>query len=358
MRICFFADGESFHTNRWCRHFQEIGHEVHLITFKKVVIPNIHVHAVDSGNIRVKGGNGKVLLKFPKVKKIVRQIEPDIFHALYATSYGITGAFCKYHPYIITALGSDILVTPKGSWLMRKLLLFSFKKADLLTVMADHMKTASINIGANPDKIMVLPFGIDPKVFNAENKEIEKEFFTITSTRNLEPIYNIPHIIKAIAMAKNRIPNLRLNIIGWGSLQDELELLVKELELENVVSFIGRVDQYEMATYLKQSHVFVSTSLSDGNNISLNEAMACETFCIASNIPANTQWIDHGQNGFLVEIDDVEKLASYFVEVHANYELLQNKAVPISRVKLQEKGIWSNNMDIMEKEYKRLASIK
>ena len=36
MKICYLADGESIHTKRWCTHFADLGHEIHLITFKEV----------------------------------------------------------------------------------------------------------------------------------------------------------------------------------------------------------------------------------------------------------------------------------------------------------------------------------
>ena len=86
MKICLFADATSVHSIRWCTHFHELGHEVHLISFKTNDIPSVQVHVVDAGPISVRGGNWKVLLSFRKVKKLLKQIQPEIFHSLYATS--------------------------------------------------------------------------------------------------------------------------------------------------------------------------------------------------------------------------------------------------------------------------------
>ena len=355
MKICFFADSESIHTVRWCNHFHELGHEVHLISFKEVILPNIHTHTVDSGNIREAGGNWKVLLKFRQVKKIVNQISPDIFHALYATSYGITGSLCGFHPYVITALGSDILISPKSSRIYRFLLKYAFSKTDLITVMSDQMKIETEAIGVPLEKIFTLPFGIDPTVFNANNRELDKDRFVITSTRNFEYIYNIPHLIKAVAKVKVKIPSIKLNLIGAGSLEQDLKDLVKQLNLEDYVTFFGKVPQLKIVEVLNHSHVFVSVSLSDGNNISLNEAMACETLCIATNIPANTQWIQHNENGFLIAINDVNSLAEYLLEAFENYDDFQKKAIPINKKLIEEKGIWANNMKQMEGYYKQLT---
>lgn len=358
MKICFFADGNSIHTVRWCNHFFEQGNEVHLITFNDVQIPNIHVHHLNSGKINVTGGNWKVLLKYRSVKKILRQISPDVFHALYATSYGITGALCGYHPYVITALGTDVLISPNQSKLYKVLLKFAFSKADWITAMADHMKMAIEKLGVPSNKIATVPFGIDPTVFYEMNEQLSSEKFVITSTRNFEKVYNIPHLIKAVAKAKIKIPTIHLNLIGAGSLKSEIETLIDEKNLQNNVTFFGKIPQKEIAKILNQSHLFISVSLSDGNNISLNEAMACGTFSIATDIPANTQWIKDAENGFLVPIDGVDELSEKIIQVYTDFEVLQLKANPINKKIISERGIWFNNMKIVEDKYKTLSSKK
>jgi glycosyltransferase involved in cell wall biosynthesis len=358
MRICYFADGESIHIIRWCKHFASLGHEVHLISFKDVKIDNVKTHFISSGNIAVSGGNWKVLLKFTKVKQLLKEIQPDILHAHYATSYGVTGALCGFHPYVITALGSDVLISPKGSMIYRILLKFAFSKADWITAMADHMRNAMIDIGVDPAKTDTVSFGIDPKIFNDEGREVSGDKFVITSTRNFEPVYNIPHLINAVAIAAEKIPNIHLNMIGSGSLKNEIEELVKQKGLTNRVTFYGKVPQSEIAKILKQSHLFISVSLSDGNNISLNEAMACGPVCIATEIPANTQWIEDGMNGFLVKINDVESLAKKIVNSCSDFESISERMLPINKKIIAEKGIWENNMRAVEEKYKSLTGKK
>lgn len=356
-KICFFADWQ-IHTIRWCSHFSNLGYEVHLITLKPVEIPNVIVHLVDTGDIKVTGGNWRILFKYRKIKKLLREISPDIFHSMYATSYGITGALCGYKPYLITALGSDVLISPQQSKMYRFLLKFAFSKADVITAMSDHMKQMIQQIGVPANKIMTVPFGIDPKVFNKIGAEVNPDKFIITSTRNFEEVYNIPHLIKAVALVKDRIPGIHVNLIGRGTLQGAYEALIKEHQMEDLFTFFGKIPIEEVASALKQSHLFVSVSLSDGNNVSLNEAMACGTYSIATNIPANTQWITDHENGFLVEIDNVEQLAEKIMEVYENYETLQLKAQPINDRIIFERGLWSNNIKVVEEKYQQLIQQK
>ena len=359
MRICYFADGESIHVIRWCKHFASLGHEVHLISFKNVTIENTTTHFIDTGNIAVAGGNWKVLFKFREVKSLLKKIKPDIFHAHYATSYGITGALCGFHPYVITALGSDVLISPKESFIYRLLLKYAFSKADWITAMADHMKIVIEKTGVSSKKVDTVPFGIDPKIFNDASRKLDKEKFVITSTRNLEPIYNIPHLILAVAKAKEKIPNIFLNLIYISySLLNDIEILIEKSGLKQHVKFIGEVPQTAIADILSKSHLFISVSLSDGNNISLNEAMACGTFCIATDIPANTQWITDGENGFLVKINDVEGLADKIVTSYHNYASLQEKAVPINKRIIEQRANWATNMKKVEMKYQSLIQNK
>jgi glycosyltransferase involved in cell wall biosynthesis len=162
-----------------------------------------------------------------------------------------------------------------------------------------------------------------------------------------------------VAKAKEIIPKIHLNLIYVScSLLNEIKNLVDQKGLKQFVTFYGEVPQTKIAEVLNQSHLFISVSLSDGNNISLNEAMACGAFCIATDIPANTQWIKDGVNGFLVKINDVNGLSDKIITSYNNYETLQQNAIPQNKKMIQERAIWGNNMKRVEEKYKILIQHK
>jgi|SRR6185312_6432710 len=355
MRICYLADADSIHTKRWCIHFASLGHEVHLISFKKGGIEGVHFHFVDTGNISVKGGNWKVMFKANKVKSLVREINPDVLHAMYATSYGVVGALSGFHPYIITALGSDVLISPQQSILYRLLVKFALKRADLVTAMAEHMREIIIAMGINPGKVNTLVFGIDTAIFNHTKRVPPANKFVITSTRNFESVYNLQLLIKAVQLVSKEIPNLEVNLIGAGSQREELEKMIADYKLVKSVKFFGKVSQTEIADTLNKTHLFTSTSLSDGNNISLNEAMACGTVSLATDIPANRQWIKEGVNGFLVPLHDEKYLADKILYVYRNYTQMQKSSIEFNDKIIEEKATWVKNMVIVENIYTQLS---
>lgn len=355
IKLCLLADGESIHVIRWVTHFASLGHEIHLITFKNVSIKGINVHFIDAGSINVGGGNWKVLLHYRNVKRIIKAIKPDLLHAMYATSYGIVGALTGFHPYIITPLGTDILISPQQSFIYKILLQYALGKADYITSLAPHMTDAMKKLGVPESKIGDMIFGIDTSVFNQRNRKLPADQFVITSMRSLEPIYNISHFIKAIALVKSQIPGLKVNIIGVGSLHDELKALARDLKINETINFLGKVSQNEIVEILNQSHICVSVSLSDGSSLSLLEAMACGAYPIATDILANHQWLKEGVNGSFVKINDVKGLADCMMDAYNNYDRLINKALQENHKIIEQRGAWKTNMQRMEQKYEELV---
>lgn len=358
LRIAVLADAESIHARRWCQHFSQAGYEVHLLSFKQAELEGVHCHFIDAGTIQVAGGNWRVMLKYKEVKAILRHIKPDVLHSLYATSYGMVGALAGFHPYVVTPLGTDILISPKQSVLYKYLLKYVFKKADVITTMAPHMTQAMHEMGVNPAKIQEVIFGINTTIFNRKKHQLPQGVFRISSIRNFEEVYNIPHFLKAIAKVKPKIPNLEVKLIGSGSLRDQLEQLCKELQIDDVVEFLGKVPQAKVVELLNTSHVAVSVSLSDGNALSLLESMACGVYPVVSDIPANRQWINDGLNGRIVGTNDVDGLAEALLHAYMNYTSIIGKAIEVSDQLIAQKGTWQANMQKMEMIYKLLAAEK
>ncbi len=358
MKLCFLADAGSIHTRRWAGYFSGKGYQVDVISFNPGAVPGARVHVVGGGKINPSGGNWKVLFNMGSVKQLLREIKPDVLHAHYATSYGLVGALSGLRPFVVTGLGSDILVTPDKSILYRVLTRYVLHKADHITAMAPHMEHKILSFKIPPHKVSVIMFGIDPRIFNPAHRSIPENKFVLVSTRNFEPVYNIFSILKAVSKIKNEIPGIELIMIGTGSQRSEIENACRDLEISDRVRFTGRIPQAEIAEHLNAAHVFLSMSYSDGNNVSLNEAMACNVFALASRIPANTQWIKDGENGFLIQPDDVDGLAEKILYVYRNRLFLPDRFSVLNSNIIQEKALWEKNMERMKGIYEKLTHDK
>ena len=115
MKVLLLSDINSPHTEKWAIKLSQRGLEIGIfslsndITGKFDKIPNIHVFtplkfekSIFNSNIIYKSRYIKAL---PYLKKTIKQFNPHILHAHYATSYGLLGALIKFHPYIISVWG-------------------------------------------------------------------------------------------------------------------------------------------------------------------------------------------------------------------------------------------------------------
>ncbi len=350
MRICYLANAASIHTERWASHFARRGHEVTVVSLTNAHIPGVDVRWIGPDpNIR---GRVAYLLALPRLRRLLKRLKPDIVHAHYAGGYGLTAALCGFRPLALTAWGSDVLILPRTSCLMRSLVRFALRRANLVTSMAQHMTSAIRGLGVPEERVLTLPFGVDTDVFHPLDRRGSAPYagLTIVSTRHLEPLYNVGLLVEAMPAIIAAIPGVKLMLIGDGSERARLQARVDELNLTARVTFLGRKRPAEIAGYLSDADLFVSTSLSDGNNVSLNEAMACGAFPIATDIPANREWIQHGQNGFLTDLHDPRTLARLAIQALTRPALRATASAANWEI-VQRRGSWASAMEIMEKHY-------
>jgi glycosyltransferase involved in cell wall biosynthesis len=129
------------------------------------------------------------------------------------------------------------------------------------------------------------------------------------------------------------------------------------MKLESHIHFHGHVDHQVLAGLLAGSDIFVTPALSDGNNVSLNEAMACGCFPIASNIPANSQWITDGVNGYLYPAGDVTRLADA-IEMAIDKTELRLSARTANRAIVETKVDWRICVKRMDDIYQQATGGK
>lgn len=362
MKICFLSCANSVHGYKWIKYFAEQGHEVHWIFLS----PNMYepIEHVTYHEIQQQFFFGVAFLKaVRKVKQLLKAIKPDVLHAHYAGTYGLVGALSGFHPLVLTAWGSDVLLCSKNI-IKRPLIQFALNKADLITCDANHMKNAMENLGINREKIKLIYFGIDTKKFQPMEKTtilldqfgVKQDDFVVISLRNLEPIYNIETLIKAVPDVLKMMPNVKFIIAGAGIEKEKLKQLAESLNVANSIIFIGKYSNDHVSHYLNASDVYVSTSLSDaGIAASTAEAMACGVPVVVTNSGENEQWIDHGKNGFIIPMRDSNQLAEKICFLLKNESLRKQIGIKGRDIIVHRNDYW-NEMAKMENLYKSLVA--
>lgn len=362
MRICYIAPAESIHTQRVANYFAKSGHEVHLISSRFIdgydgrvkmyplvrLLPQIwRVSIYPSG----------IICLF-QVRQLINRIKPDIVDTHYISFNAYFGAISGFHPLILTAWGSDILVAPKQNPVRRFLTRQTLRRADHIVCYAPFVKDEMEKLGADPGKIGIILIGVDTERFKpVPQKEglrrrlgMADSSPMVISTRSLAPVYDVETLIKAAPLVLKDIPQVRFVIAGGGEQQRYLESLVDRLGVSDSVRFVGWLPPDELATYLAASDIYVSTSLSDGTSSSLLEAMAWELAPVVTSIPGNQPWVKDGENGFLFPAGDHNMLAERIIYLIRNREP-RAKFGKVSREIIREKAEFTTEMEKLEKLY-------
>ena len=346
-RVLYVSDAKSVHTQRWAEHYRDQGVDVHVASFRPATIQGVQVHVLPTFGL----GRLGYFLAVPLLRRLATRIAPDVVHAQYLTSYGFLTALAYLRPLVVTAWGSDVLISPRESRVMRWLASYAVRHADAVTSVAEHMNGAIASLGFPIDEVVAVPFGVDtqrfvpPAVPRSETSPLR-----LICTRNFGPIYSVHTLVSALREVGMHGLSLAVDLVGEGPLRRELEREVERAGMGSCVTFRGYVDHAYLAQLLGQAHMFVTPALSDGNNVSLNEAMACACFPIATDIPANAQWIDHGVNGFLYPAGDTTRLAECILWAAGDPGLRASAGV-INRAIVESRADWRMSVARMNSTY-------
>ncbi len=153
----------------------------------------------------------------------------------------------------------------------------------------------------------------------------------------LKAYKSIDVLIRAFARVLLRIPDAQLVIAGSGEEEKSLKQLVSELELEDQVTFAGKVSEPEKVSLLQRAWLFVNPSFMEGWGITTIEANACATPVVASNVPGLRDSVRNPHTGYLVEHGNVEKFAERMIDILGDTALRQRMSV--------EAMAWANRFD-------------
>jgi glycosyltransferase involved in cell wall biosynthesis len=339
------------------KYFADRGYDVHLVTFDKTE----EIRGVEVRKLRYLS-KFAYPIRILKVMKAVSDVDAHVLHAHFVSHYGVYAALTGFKPLVVTAWGSDVLIEPKKSIIKKYLVKYVLKRADLITCDAEHMKEALKHLGAAPEKVTLIYFGVDTRKFSPREKSEDLKAKlaiydspAVISLRSLEPLYDVKSLIEAIPLVLEKIPETKFVIAGGGSEERALKNLAASLGVSNSVRFIGFVPNDELPKYLTSMDVYVSTSLSDaGIAASTAEAMACGLPMIITDVADNRKWVQDGVNGFIIPVRDPKLLAERIVYLLKN-ENVRKEFGTTNRKIVEERNDYYKEMAKMADIYEKLV---
>ena len=339
------ADAASPHTLKWVEGCQKLNWDITVISHWPGTIPGARVIVHP---LTLRG----FLRNAPKVRRLIREINPAIVHAHQFGAHALYAWFSGCGQLIITAWGSDLLVRPKKSRFFRFLVKFLVQRAVLITADSNQVVATLMRLGAAPEQILTFPLGVRRDEYEDLTKSTMPEHPVICSPRFHEPLYNQRVVLEAFRRVITEYPQAELWFLGDGSQTRELQDLTEKYHLERV-RFWGRLSHPEFLKQLASSTVVVSIPSSDATPVTLLEAMAAGKFPVVSDLPVYRDWITDGVTGLICLIDP-DSLAATLRRALSDQELWR-RAARLNRDLIVAEGIWEDRFQEMLERYKTLV---
>ncbi|MEM2661460.1 MAG: glycosyltransferase family 4 protein [Nitrososphaeria archaeon] len=192
---------------------------------------------------------------------------------------------------------------------------------DIIVTVSEYVRSYLINRGINPEKVYVVPTGIDIDKFNPDlvKSNLKKELGL--SERN--PLVGTVAVLRkkkghhilleAIPEVLKHIPETVFVFVGNGPQRKNIEEKIKQYGLSKSVIMLGHRD--DIPQILKSIDLFVLPTLQEALGTSFLEAMAMGKPVVGSDVDGVREIIDNGVNGYLVAPNNPYLLASKIIEL-------------------------------------------
>jgi glycosyltransferase involved in cell wall biosynthesis len=363
MKLCFIANPNTTHTRRWLAYFAERAHDVHLIAEHQpeTAFPDVAVHDLTTTTNTRKL---RYLIWSKTVRRLVRDLQPDVLHAHQITSAGWLAWAANYHPLVVTPWGTDLYQHPQRSplarWLARRVL----SVADLVTADSVDLLNQAVGLGADPNRSQIIQWGVDLSFFSPTDDlfALRRRLNLgkgpiILSPRSMRPLYRHDVTLEAIPLVCQAIPGVTFVFRDYNPDPPDYAAQLKEraqsLGVSDAVQFIGPTARYEdVADSYRAADLVISVPISDGTPVSVLEAFACGVPVIASDLPSLREWIAAEQSGLLVPVGDSEALAQAIIRLlndRTLYARIRTQALQIVKERADHSR-WMARMDDLYRE--------
>jgi len=163
------------------------------------------------------------------------------------------------------------------------------------------------------DRIHIVHCTVD-ETFYEKGAELDGESRTFVSVGRLSAQKGTFLLLKAFRLLLDKGADARLILVGDGELRDEVEALIRSLNLENRVSITGYVSENDVREYINMSRAVVMPSFAEGLPMVLMEAYALSRPVVSTYIAGIPELVNR-ENGWLVPAGNANDLTRAMEEV-------------------------------------------
>lgn len=316
---CLLTGGTEIQTLSLVKALVSGGHRVTTVCyfeFSELMVQNYknagsEVVCLQKDGLRI-GGKAVFLFLYKGLRKVVKNVEPDVVHVQYMAPGAIPILVLRLlgvKNIIATAhTAADIYPNLRLVHFIQKHLVRAFtcitlkaeqsffqssKLFDCNTIIKKRNHFTIYN--TLPDYIKISTF---PKYFNSE-------VLTLGVVSRLERIKGMDLVIPAFAKLYEQHKNIRLLIVGDGSLRNEMEQQAMELGVSDVVEWKGRTEQSKLQMCYDNIDILLMPSRSEGFGLTAIEGMARGCIPVVADIGGLPEVVEDGISGLLHKPEDI-----------------------------------------------------
>ena len=254
----------------------------------------------------------------PHIARLKKEFGFQVIDAHYVYPDGLAAVLLGWMfkvPVVVSARGSDLNVF-KDFPIIRRIIQWTLQRANAVITVSQALKDEAVNLGVPPEKVRVIPNGVDPiKFYPLAKDEARKELGLpldgrkiIVSVGNLTSNKGFDLLIKSLKeiSEKSKEINVLLLIIGGGAQKRALEDLIQKFDLHSVVQLSGSVPHERLVWYYNAADLVCLMSEREGWPNVVLEALACGRPVLAPPVGGIPEIVATPQVGSLVERDVVK----------------------------------------------------
>lgn len=306
------------------------GHKVHFISYDQPArleffSENLFYHEVIVSNYPLFRYPPYEIALTGQIVDVAKRYKLDVIHVHYAIPHAAAGVMASQIlkaegielPVVTTLHGTDITLVGKDST-FGPVISYALDRSDAVTSVSQSLKNDTIDIFGIGEKIKVIPNFIDFKRFSKQPKEHFKRAIApggervLVHTSNFRKVKRVEDVIRVFDLVHKEIDS-KLILVGDGPERHPMERLVRELDLQSSVLFLGKQEAVE--EILSVSDLFLLTSESESFGLAALEAMACEVPVISTNTGGIPEVNENGVSGFTQNVGDIEAMAADAIHI-------------------------------------------
>ncbi len=187
---------------------------------------------------------------------------------------------------------------------------------------------------------------------------IQAQTMTIVYVGGLEPWHGIDVLLRASARALDRGLDLRLNLIGSGTMREQIQHLISELEMKNRVTLSEFIPLADAATYLAGADIGVSPYCGriEYSGLKLLDYKSAGLAIIASGKNGQPAVLDHGRTGWIVPPCDEDKLCEAIITL-ATDTALRKRIGQAARIEAEQCHSWKHVVEQLDELFRKVVSV-